>query len=156
MAKHMKQVLLRQYREIVDRGGQTARELQWPKQGWIRTVREALGMSGAQLGRRLGVTRSSVSQAEKRELDGSITLKAMQEMAEAMGCRFVHAIVPETTVEALVEQQARYKASELLKRVNTQMALEAQSLSPERQCQELDRLTNELMSDMPRDLWDED
>ena len=113
-------------------------------------------MSEAQLGRRLGVTRSSVSQAEKRELDGTITLRAMQEMAEAMGCRFVHAIVPETTVEALVEQQARYKAGELLKRVNTQMALEAQSLPPEKQRQELDQLTNELMSDMPRDLWDED
>ena len=60
-----------------------------PGDGWIATIRKALGMSGAALARRLGVTRARVSQAERAEREGGITLKEMDEFAAAMGCRFV-------------------------------------------------------------------
>ncbi|WP_089138961.1 helix-turn-helix domain-containing protein [Vibrio rumoiensis] len=45
-----------------------------PKQGWVRTIREALDMSGAQLGARLGISRNKISILERKEADGSITI----------------------------------------------------------------------------------
>ena len=69
-----------------------------PKEGWLRTVRTALGMSGTQLAKKLGVTKARVSKAETDEPHGSVTLKTMQTMAEAMDCKFVYAIVPKQNV----------------------------------------------------------
>lgn len=65
-----------------------------PEHGWIRFARKMQGLTGSQLGERLGVSRASISQKEKAELDGGITLRAMQELAEAMDCEFVYEIRP--------------------------------------------------------------
>ena len=46
-----------------------------PPKGWIRAIRDALGMSGAQLGRRIGVKAQSVADIERSEASGSIQLK---------------------------------------------------------------------------------
>jgi predicted DNA-binding mobile mystery protein A len=77
-----------------------------PQEGWLRTVRNALGMSSTQLAKRLGVTKSRVSKAEQDEPSGSVTLKTMQSMAEAMDCKFVYAVVPNEDVEAIIQQRA--------------------------------------------------
>ena len=58
-----------------------------PPEGWIARMRAVLGMSGAQLGRRLGVSRKRIPQAEKSEVAGGITLRSMKEIAEAMNAR---------------------------------------------------------------------
>src|SRR6266853_4671749 len=90
----VKKVAHQQYQSIVDRAASHATALRTPSEGWLRTVRKALGMSGAQLAKKMGVTRARVAQAENAELTGGITLKSMQAAAEAMGCRFVYAIIP--------------------------------------------------------------
>ena len=77
-----------------------------PQEGGLRTVRNALGMSGTQLAKRLGVTKSRVSKAEQDEPSVSVTLKTMQSMAEAMDCKFVYAVVPNEDVEAIIQQRA--------------------------------------------------
>ena len=77
-----------------------------PQEGGLRTVRNALGMSSTQLAKRLGVTKSRVSKAEQDEPSGSVTLKTMQGMAEAMDCKFVYAVVPNEDVEAIIQQRA--------------------------------------------------
>ena len=87
----IKPIITRQYREKLN---QTASKFQGsalPAEGWIRTARKALGMSAAQLARRLGKTRALVSNTEKAELDGGVTLRTMQSIAEAANCRFVYA-----------------------------------------------------------------
>ena len=76
----MKQIVIRQYQEIVDNAAKRIADLSVPPEGWLRTVRSALGMSGAQLARLLDVSRSQVAQAEKNELAGVITLKRLQKM----------------------------------------------------------------------------
>ncbi len=125
-----------------------------PGDGWIATIRKALGMSGAALARRLGVTRARVSQAERAEREGGITLKAMDEFAAAMGCRFVYAIVPEAgRVEDIVSAQARRKAEALVARASGHMALERQALPAKKNRAEVERLARELMEDMPPDFW---
>ncbi len=126
-----------------------------PSEGWLRTVRKALGMSGAQLARRMGVTRARINSAEQGELSGGITLKSMQAAAEAMGCRFVYAIVPPETVEDIVSAQARKKALAIVGRASGHMALEDQALSNEKIAQEVARMTADLSRDLPPDFWDE-
>ncbi len=144
-----------QYRSIVDRAAPVAHGLSAPAEGWIRTVRKALGMSGPELARRLGVTRARVSTLELSEIDGAVSLRTLQEAAQAMGCRLVYAVVPETTVADVVEQQARSKAAALVRRSSTHMALEYQSLSNKGRDAELARVTKDILEHRPRDFWED-
>ncbi len=150
-------IAARQYRAIVDRAGvAAARDVTQPNEGWIATVRKALGMSAAELGRRLGVSRSRVAQAEIAELDGGPTLKTMQAMARAMGCRFVYAIVPESgAVDDLIAEQAHKKARAMVERAHVHMAFENQALTDEQNTAEVEHVARELLFRMPRDFWAE-
>ena len=152
-----KQIAARQYRAIVDRAGVSAtRDVAQPNEGWIATVRKALGMSAAELGRRLGVSRSRVAQAEAAELDGGPSLKTMEAMAQDMGCRFVYAIVPENgSLDDLIAEQAHRKARALVERAGVHMALENQALSDEQNAADIERIAQELLFRMPRDFWSE-
>jgi predicted DNA-binding mobile mystery protein A len=127
--------------------------LHTPPEGWLRTVRKALGMSGAQLAEKMAVTRARVAQAEHAELTGAATLKSMQIAAEAMGCRFVYAVAPKTTLEDLIDSQARKKASTLVQTANTHMAFENQNLPDEKIEAEVERLARELARELPSDFW---
>lgn len=123
--------------------------------GWIASMRKALGMTGAQLGRRMGLSRMRISQAEKAELKGAITLKSMDEMAQAMGAKFVYAIVPEDgSTESLRRHQARTLAQRQIRNAATHMALEDQSLSHEQNEKEIERLTEEFLNNPPRFFWE--
>jgi len=141
-----------------------------PKGGWIAAVRKALGMSGAQLARRLGVTNAAVYQHERNEPEGAITLRQMERMAQALGCRFVYAIVPNAQVEGaqaenahggngrvedVLRRQARVKAEALVLRASGHMALEQQALPPERVQEEIARMTEDLLRNPPPDFWEE-
>lgn len=112
-------------------------------------------MSGSQLAKRLGVTKGRISQVESAELSGSTTLKSMQNMAQAMNCRFVYAVIPEKEIESVIRDRALLKAKEQIKAASTQMALEAQALSDEQLAFEVDRLASEIIEKMPSDLWNE-
>lgn len=147
-------VRLQQVR-LVDAAAGKVSGVSVPKEGWIATVRKALGMSGAQLARRLGVTNAAVYQNERSEPEGAITLRQMEKMAQALGCRFVYAIVPEERVEDVVRRQARAKAEALVLRVSGHMALEQQALPPERVQEEIARVTEEMVRNPPPDFWEE-
>lgn len=151
----VREAAARQYRAIVDEAASRVREQRTqPREGWIATARKALGMSAAQLGRRLGVTRARVSQAEHAEVLGGVTLKTMQTMAEAMGCRFVYAIVPaDGRVDDLIAAQARKKAQAIVDRANVHMGLENQSLSEAQNAAERRRIEDQLVRSIPSDFW---
>jgi predicted DNA-binding mobile mystery protein A len=151
----IKRAVLHQYQAIVDRAVTQTKGLSTPSEGWLRTVRKALGMSGTQLARRIGVTRARVASAEQSELSGGITLRSMQAMAEAMGCRFVYAIVPPEGVEDIVTAQARKKARVVVGRANSHMALESQMLPDDKIAREFDRLTADFVREMPSDFWED-
>ena len=152
---NVKATAARQYRAIVDRAAASiGKQANLPVEGWIATARKALGMSAAQLARRLGVTRARVSQAEQAELSGSVTLKTMHATAQAMGCRFVYAIVPvDGRVEDIIVAQARKKAQALVGKASGHMALELQSLPEEKNRAEVERITDDLVRTMPVDFW---
>ena len=111
----VKSTVRRQYQTKIDSAADAAaRELAVPPEGWISTVRNALGITGAQLGRLTGRTRATISAAEKSERDGRITLQSLDALADAMDCKLVYALLPrEGSVSDLLEKQARKKAEEL-------------------------------------------
>ena len=130
--------------------------LQRPKGGWIRFVRESLGMTGSQLGRRLGgITKESISQKERAELDGAITLRALEEAAEAMGCRLVYALVPEDTIDQIISRQADKYARAIVKKASVHMSLEDQALGRGKLDERIETLRNELIMTVPKDLWND-
>jgi len=152
----IKATVLAQYQQKLDQSARQVAELEIPAEGWIRTVRKALGMSGAQLAKRMGGSRAQVSHFEKREVAGNVTIRTLERAAEALGCKFVYAIVPEATAADIISKRARERAQQIVSRANQHMALEAQSLSREQIDSETAILHQELMRDMPADLWNDE
>jgi predicted DNA-binding mobile mystery protein A len=126
-----------------------------PVKGWIRAIREALGMSGKQLAGRLKVSQPRIPKLEQDEVSGVVSLKTMRQAAEAMDCVFVYAIVPRTTLEETVRAQARKVAEARTQRVSHSMLLEAQNLSAGEQRASLDAAVEELVREMPKELWED-
>jgi len=153
----VKKIVAQQYKEKVNQAVTQFRGIPVrPPEGWLRTLRTALGMSGPQLAKRLGVTKARISKAEQDELSGSLTLKSVQAMAEAMGCRFVYAVIPEQEIEEVIKQRALQKARAQVEAASTHMALEAQSLSDEQLTFEVERIATEIVEKMPSDLWNDE
>ena len=126
-----------------------------PHKGWIRAIRDALGMSGTQLAERLKVSRPRIPRLEQDELTGSVTLKSMRQAAEAMDCVFVYALVPRTSLDDTIRKQAKKVAGTRLRRTSHTMLLEDQLISNSDQQREYDSMVEELVQEMPRDLWSE-
>lgn len=126
-----------------------------PPTGWIKAIRLALGMSMRQLGARLSITRQAVLDIEKREQEGGITLKALREVADAMGMDLVYGLVPrEGSLDAYVEKRATEVASQIVQRTATSMHLEAQGNAPARIDAAIKERTEQLKREIPGFLWD--
>lgn len=97
-----------------------------PPKGWLRALRDALGMSGAQLGRRLGISPQSVDALERSETTGTVKLETLRRAAEALDCTLVYALVPNKPLEETVRSRARAVAARELDRIAHTMKLEAQ------------------------------
>ena len=95
---------------------------------WSRYIRKALGMSAIQLAERLNITQSTLSGLEKREELGSITMKKLKELANAMECDVVYSFVPRKPIEQIIQDQAKKKAIESIKLSDTHMDLENQKV----------------------------
>lgn len=99
-----------------------------PQAGWIRAVRDALGMSTRDMAARLGVTSMAISKLEASERAGTIGLDTLSRAADALGCDVVYALVPRVPLEEQVHRQAEAVARAELGPVATTMALEDQSV----------------------------
>lgn len=97
-----------------------------PPRGWLRAIREALGMPRAEVARRLGVTDQAVAYLEKSEADGAIQLDTLRRAAEALECTLVYALVPTQSLEAIVDDRAHLVARRDVDRVRHTMLLEDQ------------------------------
>lgn len=99
-----------------------------PQAGWVRAVRDALGMSTRDLAARLSVTSMAISKLEASERAGTIGLDTLTRAADALGCDVVYALVPRVPLEQQVHHQAETVARAELGPVATTMALEDQSV----------------------------
>ena len=152
LSKH--KLIARQQLDKTLSGYATAKQTPTPVKGWVRAIREALGMSGKQLASRLQVSQPRIPRLEQDELTGAVSLKTMRQAAEAMDCIFVYAIIPRTSLEETVREQARKVATVRIQRAAHSMLLEAQSLSATEQRLSLEAAVEELVREMPKELWE--
>ena len=124
-----------------------------PPKGWIRAIREALGMSGVQFASRLRVTPQSVDALERSEANGRVKLETLRRAAEALDCTLVYAFVPNKPLEQTIADRARAVAIRDLGRVAHSMKLEAQHTGDADLEERIEEYIRNHVS--LRDLWSE-
>lgn len=124
---------------------------------WSKYVREGLGMTISQMARRMGLAQSTMTESEKQEEAGTLTINKLKKMAAALDCDFVYAFVPRTSLEDTVENEARRKVLKSMESADAHMALENQSLVFKNK-KEKDERINELVDEkkFSKYLWDEE
>ena len=131
------------------------RKIPRPAGGWLRGIREALGMSGKQFARRLGVSPPRITALEQSERSGAVTIKSMQQAADALDCVFICAVLPRESLEKTIRKRAEALAHDRIKRVHHSMLLEAQQLTANEQQSVFKDEVERLMREMPKELWEE-
>jgi len=130
-------------------------ELEVPEKGWINTLRKTLNISLKQLGVKLRVSSQNINQLEQREIDGSVTIKRLKEVAEALNMNFVYSFIPKDgSLETYIEKRAYEIAKELTMRTSHTMKLEDQGNSNERLNKAIKDRTEKIKNELPKYLWD--
>jgi predicted DNA-binding mobile mystery protein A len=124
-----------------------------PPKGWVRAIRDAVGMTGVQFAKRLDMRPQSVEALEKSEANGSIQLKTLRRAAEALDCTLVYALVPNSSLEGAVRARARQIAIRDLGRVAHTMKLEAQDTGDANLEARIEAYIRDVLKE--RDLWNE-
>lgn len=129
------------------------KQLDRPSRGWIKALREGLGMTSAQFARRMGVSQPRVAELEKAEADRNVTLNSLARAAEALDCRLVYVLVPNRPLSERLEERADQVAEEQLAAVEQTMKLEKQSVSNARQRATMKQRIVLALLDKPSRLW---
>lgn len=121
----------------------------------MRAIRTALGMTQAQLAKRMGIARQNAASLETDELNGNVTLARLMRAAEELGCELRYLLVPKQPLQDMVASQARRRAEQKLGRVNESQALEASAMSADSLSDAVVDLAREMEMNRAADLWDE-
>jgi len=127
-----------------------------PSRGWVRAIREALGMTTAQLGKRIGVSQPRAVAVEKAEAEGSITLDSLERAARALDCRLVYALVPRDPLEEMVHARAQRLALKRLESTRHSMSLEAQEVEETDEQEQVKRMIAHILDKSRSQLWEEE
>jgi len=133
-------------RELLDghfQEWQQLRGLARPPRGWVRTIREALGMSAAVLAGRLGITAGAVIRLEQSEAADRIRLETLRRAADAVGCDLVYLLVPRRPLTAVVRERARELAH--LQAVATEQTMRLEDQATGKASELEDRLAEQLL-----------
>ena len=154
MARHaIDPDMLALQRRQIDARTRVARTIEAPKGGWIRNVRQALGMTLRQLGQRMDISPQAAGALETREQDGSISLATLTKAARALGCEVRFALVPVSSLDDVIRHQAELKARAERNRLVHTMRLESQAQGVE---ESLDhgKAVERWLNSRLRELWD--
>ncbi len=126
-----------------------------PPTGWIKAIRTAMGMSLQQLGNKLHISKQGVMDMEKREKEGSITIRSLREIARVMDMQLVYGFVPnDGSLDALIEKRATQLATQIVMRTANTMKLEDQANSEKRIEAAIRERAAAIQHEMPKILWD--
>jgi len=126
-----------------------------PERGWLHVIRKSYKMSLRQFGERLGIRAPSAEGLEKREKEGSITLKSLEEAGKALNMKLVYGFIPmDGSIKRSIENRAKSLATEIVQTTSNTMALEDQENTDERLQKAIEDKTQQLMYELPRYLWD--
>lgn len=143
-----KKILRRSYQKKFDTLKKVV--IERPPQGWLKTIREFLGMTTTQLAKKLEISQPRIIALEKNECN--IKISTMERIADALNCDFFYTFIPRANIDDIIYNQAKQKAQKILKKVNKNMSLENQLVN-----------TDELQNDIIKELlngnitriWDE-
>lgn len=127
-----------------------------PQRGWIRAIRESLGMTMRQLADRAGMAPSRVPVLERAEVTGSATLRSLRRAAEAMNCTFVYAFVPNASLEDILRARVMRQAEREVVRLDHTMRLENQAVLAADLDAQRKRSADLILAGSLRGLWDEE
>ncbi|MCH2533459.1 MAG: hypothetical protein MK008_03345 [Bdellovibrionales bacterium] len=145
-------------KSIIDqklKGWMKLKEDMAPPSGWIKAIRGALGLSTGQLAKIVGVNQTTVLKSEEREALGNITLSKLNELAQAMDCKLIYAVVPNNdhnSLDDILNLRAEMLADQMLSDVEHSMSLEKQDVSFNKD--KRDRLIKELKENLDKRLWE--
>jgi len=126
-----------------------------PVRGWMKAIREALGMSTAQLARRLKIKQPSVVDLEKSEARGSIELATLRRVAEALDCTVVYALVPNKPLDTMVRDRARAFMRKRRQQVDHSMLMENQRVARKVTRKDAESRLDEILRETrPSLFWD--
>ncbi len=154
MRKKQKIIIREQLDDTLSRFS-TIASVNRPMKGWIRAIRDVLGMNMRQFADRLGVSKSRIPRIEQDEITGSLTLKTMNRVADKLDCVFVYGFVPRTSLDDTVRKQAAIVAQKRMNRLMHTMSLEAQGLSSKNVKKAFNNMVEEII-DSPSMLWEKD
>ena len=124
-----------------------------PASGWIRAVRDGLGMAATHLATRLGVATSTITRLETSEAEDTISLATLRRVAETLGCELHYALVPKQSLSDTLKNRAMALARQQMDAVSHTMALEAQATSREIVEAQTWALAETLLKGPRRALW---
>lgn len=126
-----------------------------PSTGWIYAIRYSINMSLRQLGKRLSITPQSVKEIQDREMNGTISIKVLRQVAVALNMKFVYGFIPmEQTLKGMIEKRAGELAEIIVKRTSIHMTLEDQGLSEKQIKRAVEAKVREIREEVPKMLWD--
>jgi transcriptional regulator with XRE-family HTH domain len=93
------------------------------KEGWLRSIRQAVGVPVDEVARRLGVCRWEVYRLEESEKNSRIMLATLSRAAKGLGCELVYALAPkEGTLEEMAAEQSGVREELRLRRERERVA----------------------------------
>ena len=155
MSKNFKKLMRDQVQESLNNFSDLAHNAV-PSKGWIRTIREALGMSSYVLAKRLKCDRTNITAMERREKNGTISLEKLEQVAKSLDCKLVYCLVPLESLDKILEKQARVIAKKRIRTINHSMKLEQQGLNQKQLQSQEEDLVQELLRGDSKHLWGND
>ena len=126
----------------------------FPPNGWIKEIRQALGIRSRQLAERIGISQATLAKIEKGEVKKTVSLKTLDKIAEALDCRMVYAFVPKKSFQILVQDTAHKSAERIVKRVSHSMDLEKQGLSQKKREEKIKTMADEMALTLSKEIWE--
>ena len=128
-------------------------EIEIPRDGWIKEIRTALKMTYARVSKKLSVTPSAIMKFEKNEIKGTININSLNKIAEALNCKFVYALVPNETLNKIIDNRVEKVATKMINQIDQSMSLENQSVNKKEIKEQLNNLKKELKNNLSSKIW---
>lgn len=129
------------------------RAIHGPSDGWLRAIREALGLPIRALAARAGLSNTAALSAERNEARGTISINQLRRMADALDCELVYALVPRRDLSTVVGEQAEKLAREEVLAVAHSMSIENQRPLDDFLCKQIDARKRQLLEGPWSRLW---
>ncbi|MEK7295344.1 MAG: mobile mystery protein A [Actinomycetota bacterium] len=124
-----------------------------PTHGWVRAIRDSLGMNARQLAARLNLSQAAVTQLERTEAQGTIRLDTLRRAADALNCDLMYTLIPRLPLGEMVMDRARLRARRDINSIDQTMRLESQEISHDEITRRIEDYAAKLIT--TGQLWDD-